>query len=181
MAEAPPLASVEDLAVIVKRPSTDALLPLAIRRASDRFRGAVHHPVHKVTDDVTYISGDGSRTLLLPAAPVVGSVAIVVTDLDGITTLDPSKYQVGRRNGIITRTDNHGFPVGLENIEVTYTHGYDPIPGEISDVVLDQAAAIATTLAHVQQESGGSQSASYRTGVSQNWTDMVTKYSLGDR
>jgi hypothetical protein len=108
-------------------------------------------------------------------------VAIVVTDLDGTTTLDPSQYQIGRRNGIITRTDNHGWPVGLENIEVTYTHGYDPVPGEISDAVLDQAAAIAMTLAHVQQESGGSQSASYRTGVNQNWTDMVTKYSLGDR
>jgi hypothetical protein len=181
VADAPPLADVNDLAVLVQLPSTDPRLPLAIRRASDRFRGAVHHPVHLVTDDVTYVSGDGSRTLLLPAAPVVGSVAIVVTDLDGTTTLDPSLYQIGRRNGIITRTDNHGWPVGLENIEVTYTHGYDPVPGEISDAVLDQAAAIAMTLAHVQQESGGSQSASYRTGVNQNWTDMVTKYSLGDR
>jgi hypothetical protein len=171
------LATPEQLATLTKLPANDPNLLLALERASDRFRAAVGYPVHQVTDDVIWLDGDGTDTLLLPAAPFT----TLSVELNGAALVAGSGYQASRRAGILRRAG--GWPDGLENIKVTYTHGWVIIPGAIVDAVLEQAATQAKDLAHIASESAGGQSITYGAqamiGVTQKWVDAVEKYSLG--
>lgn len=177
MAE-PYLATPEDLAILTKLPAASPVLLLALNRASERFRAAVGHPVHQVTDDVVLLDGDGSNLLLLPAAPATQ----IRVKVDGAAVTD---FVANQRAGILRRAAR--WPDGLGNIEVTYTHGYAVIPGGIQDAVLEQAAVQATVPAGVQSESSsGGMSITWglhaTAGVTQRWSDAVEAYRLrGDR
>lgn len=173
----PPLAEAGDLALLLGVPATDGKLLLALARASSRFRGAVRHIV-SLADDVVLLDGNGSQALILPAAPVVGRPDV---EIDGQTVTD---FSVSR-SGMLRRAG--GWPDGLGNVQVSYTHGYDEIPGDIQDAVLEQAELQYKILAGVQQASLGAQSVTFGTqasvGVTQRWTDAVTSHMLnrGDR
>ena len=180
------LANIDELATMTRMPATDARLVAALRRASDRFTAACEHRdgdgnycLLLVTDDEVRVSGRGTDTLLLPSAPVRAVASVRV----GGQLLQPAEYQVGSRIGVLRRV-NGTWPDGLENIEVTYTHGYpaDKVPGDISDAVLEHAATLATSSAHVQQESAMSKSAGYfaaaMVGTTQKWVDAVDRHSL---
>lgn len=175
----PALASAEDLATLTGAVPTDPKLLLALRRASDRFRGDVRHPVSLVTDDVVLLDGNGTRSLFLPAAPIVGTPTVTI-DGDLVTDFRPSV-----KNGILRR--DVCWPDTLGSIQVIYTHGYNDVPGDISDAVLEQAEVQYSVLAGVAQMSLGSQSFAFGTqatvGVTQRWSDAVQKYVLnrGDR
>lgn len=172
------LASPDDLGLIVGRPATDPKVLLALRRASDRFEGEIGYAVALTTETVS-LAGDGSRALLLPAVPVVGQVAVAIS---GLPVLD---FQTAGRAGVLRR--DSGWPDGLDNIVVTYTHGWDKVPGDIADAVLEQAESTYRLLVGVANVQSGSESigyfASVTTGVTQRWTDTVERYQLrsGDR
>ncbi|MBO0596586.1 mobile element protein [Nesterenkonia sp. E16_7] len=169
------LADPADLAVHTRLPADSPRLELAVRRASDRFIGEVGHPVVRVEDDTVELDGNGRQVLHLPAAPIEGTPTV---SIDGDTITD---FQLSLRHGILRRRDGR-WPSGLGNIEVTYTHGHRTIPGDIADAVLEHAATIATSLAHVQQESAGSNSVGFGTqaavGVTQKWSDTVARHQL---
>lgn len=176
MAE-PYLATPQDLATLTKLAADSPILLLALDRASERFRQAVGHPVHLVTDDVILVDGNGSDTLVLPAAPATE----ISVKVDGTAVTD---YSASLRAGILRRAAR--WPDGLGNIEVTYTHGYADIPGGIRDAVLEQAALSATVPAGIQSEAAGGMSVTWgqtaTTGVTQKWSDAVAAYRLqGDR
>lgn len=169
------LAKPSDLALLVGVPPENAKLLLALTRASDRFEGAVGYPVAKVDNDEVDLAGDGGQTLLLPALPVVGTPTV---QIDGTAVTD---FQVGRRFGVMRRAA--GWPDGLDNIRVTYTHGYDEIPGDIVDAVLEQAESTYRVLVGVANVGSGSEQIGYfatvTTGVTQRWTDTVERYQIG--
>lgn len=162
-------------------PSTSPNLELALRNSSGRFRGAVGYPVTRVANDVVYLNGDGSDTLHLPARPVdVHSV-----EVDGLGLSAGVDYSVDRNGGLV-RAKGFRFPDDLGNVKVVYSHGWEVVPEDIQDAVLEHAATMARTLAHLQQNSAGSTQESYgqaaMVGVTQKWSDAVEKYSkLGDR
>lgn len=175
------LANLSDLATKVRKPANDPNVELALRNSSGRFAGAVGYPVSKVENDVAWLNGNGTSTLLLRARPV----EVHEVEADGVV-LDPGDYWQDRDSGIIRLKGGGWFPDGLGNIKVTYTHGWDPIPEDIQDAVLEHAATMARVLAHLQQNSAGSTQESYgqaaMVGVTQKWSDVVAKYSLnGDR
>jgi hypothetical protein len=128
-------------------------------------------------DDVIWLDGNGTDTLLLPAAPV----SSITVELNGQPLAAGSGYKISRRAGILRRPG--GWPDDLENIQVTYTHGWVTIPGDIADAVLEQAATQALVLAHIASETALGQSLTYgaqaMVGVTQKWSDAVEKYSLG--
>lgn len=173
------LAKPSDLATRLGVAASDPGLLLALQRASDRFEGEVGYPILKVEDDVVHLSGDGTRTLLLPAVPVVGEVTVVI---GGSPVTD---FEVARRAGILRRDAR--WPDGLENIEVTYTHGWDSVPGDIADAVLEQAEATYWVLPSVANVAAGSEQMAFfataASGVTQRWSDAVARYELrhGDR
>lgn len=164
------LAEPGQLATLTGLEPTSPKLLLALERASNRFRDAVGHPVHLVTDDVIWLDGDGTDTLLLPAAPFT----TITVKVDGAAVTD---FTPQRRSGILRRSGH--WPDGLENIEVTYTHGYAEIPGGVVDAVLEQAEMQAMVPGYVESEAALNQSVKYTVGVTQRWTDAVEKYSLG--
>lgn len=172
------LAKPEDLGTLVKLPASDPRVVLALKRASNRFRGAVHYPVHKVVDDSIVLDGDGTPALHLPAAPVT---ALTVT-VGGRLLTPGVDYQLNRKNGVLRRIGGV-WPDALESVAVVYTHGWDTIPGDIEDAVLEQASVQAKQLINVQQESAGSTSVTYgalaTVGVTAKWSEAVAKHSLG--
>lgn len=175
------LAKPEDLSTLTRLPQDDPELGLALRRASDRFRGEVGFPVNRVEDDTVELNGDGTRVLLLPALAVdVHFVSV------GGRPLGVGEYSVARSAGIIRlREYGHVFPDDLGNVVVGYSHGWDEIPGDIQDAVLEHASTIALVLTHLQQNSAGSVQESYgaaaMVGTTAKWVAAVQRYSVQGR
>lgn len=181
----PMLADPAELAARLRVDPTDALVALAVRRASDRFRAAVRHPVTQVLGDAVVINGSGSDTLLLPVAPVtaIASVTITWPALTGMPPTLVTGYQADRAHGILRR-DADWWPDGLGNIEVVCDHGYpaDQVPGDIADAVLEQAEQQYLALAGIEQAHQGQQAINFGKnfgGVTQRWVEAVARYQLG--
>lgn len=177
---APPdfLATPEDLAVLVRKSAADPKVRLALRRASERFQGAVGHRVILVEDDVLVRLGSGTDTLFLKAAPV-SAVSVTI----GGETVPPENYTLDPEAGVLYGIT--GYWPYRTPITVTYTHGYAVVPGDIEDAVLEHATTICLAMAHVQQETAGTNNASYMVaatvGTTQKWADTVRKYDLTGR
>lgn len=157
---------------------TDPKLIDALRRLSDRFRGEVGHHVSLVVDETIYLSGKGGRGLLLPATPIVGNPTVRI---DG-TVVPASHYEVGRRDGILRHRT--GWPEGLENIEVTYTHGYSQIPGDIADAILEMAELFFSMTVGIESVTTASESVKIANslingGTTSTWSNVVAKYMRG--
>lgn len=173
----PDLAPAADLATLTGKSASDGKLLLALRRASARFRGAVGHDITRVDGDVVILDGDGGAALLLPAFPVRD----VTVRIDGVAVTD---FRTSPRNGVLRR--DAGWPDQLGNVEVTFTHGWATVPGDIEDAVLEQAEAQLVAITGVQTIQQGARSLTFgaaaTVGVTQKWTDTVEKYRLrGDR
>lgn len=160
-------------------PSDPALL-LALERATNRFIGAIGYRPQHTPETVFYLSGDGGRTLALPVAPI-GTPRVFI---DG-AELPPGAYSVARRAGILCR--RAGWPDGLENIEVRVSYGYEEIPGDIQDAVLEAAEIGSTILPGVDSITTGDETIRFHgarsggraAGVTALWADTVEKYRLG--
>ena len=167
------LASAADLAQRLGTDAADPDLLLALRRASDRFRGEVGYPVNLVEDDTIHLSGDGTETLLLPGRPVIGNPTITVWG-------DPVQgVEIGRRAGILYRYG--GWPRGLDNIEVTYTHGWAVIPTDIQDAVLDVAELAAVIQPGIESVDTGNERVKFLNrmidnGTTRTWARVLAKY-----
>ena len=171
------LADPEDLALRTGVDAANTLLLLRLRQATNRFRTAVGYPVSLQVDDVYFISGRGGSALLLPGRPIVGDP---VVEVDGTAVTD---FQVGRRSG--TLRSDAGWADGLENIKVTYTHGYLDIPEDIQEAVLDVASLVMGGLiAGVESITTGDESVKFTSGtaasgVTQTWVDAVSRHANG--
>ncbi|SDZ51275.1 hypothetical protein SAMN05216215_108719 [Saccharopolyspora shandongensis] len=168
-----PLADPAALARLTGLPVDDLDLLDALQRASDRFRGAVGHPVTLVERDAIVLDGDGTRSLLLPAVPVV---AVHQVDVDG----QPVAEFQWSRNGILRSAT--GWPDQLGVVHIVYDHGYpaDAIPGDIADVVLEQAQMMLDQAPGVASMSTGGVSVSFsRTGITEAWSTAVERYRIG--
>ncbi|WP_263251630.1 head-tail connector protein [Saccharopolyspora rosea] len=173
MAETTPLADPAALARLTGLPADDPGLLGALNRASERFRGAVGHPVTPVVRDEIVVDGDGSRSLLLPAVPVT---AVHQVDVDGQPVAD---YQWSR-NGILRSAGC--WPDRLGAVRVVYDHGYPPneVPGDIADAVLVQAQMILDQNPGVSSMSTGGVSVSFsRVGVTEAWSKAVERHRIG--
>jgi hypothetical protein len=172
------LAAESDLALITRLPADSPKLTLALTRASERFRGRVHHNVTTTTGTLVLV-GNGASKLLLPGIELR---AITAVRVDGAAVTD---FRLLRRTGVLVREPYAVWPKDYE-VEVDCTYGFEPdeIPGDIKDAVLEHAATIALSLAHLQQESAGASSAGYNqnatTGTTQKWVEAVNRYQVGE-
>lgn len=182
-----PLATLED---VKAEPSaaglTDARIAKLIERASAEFRGDTEQQISLVENDTVTLDGDGSTVLLLPELPVHAVTAVVV---DGEPLTEDELKGIWSRRGILRRTDRcTRWPRAGQAIEVTYTHGWDPIPGDIVDVivqrVLDRAGrrygltpASATAGPFTVTYASNNQSEA-AAGVSADWARVVSRYKV---
>lgn len=170
----PDLADVGDLIAALPDGGDEARAEAKVREASARFRAEVRHPVSRVEGDEVTLDGDGSRTLLLPAAPVedVASVEVddVAVDVDW-STAGVLRRRVGR------------WPDRLRAVKVTYTHGYDPVPDEIAEAVLAMARYLMGSQPGVSMMQVGGQMVQSSgmlvdTQVTGPWETVVAAYRL---
>lgn len=151
----PPLATAADL-VAAGATGTDAAMDLALRRASARVRKYTRQDITFVASETVELAG-GERVLRLPQYPLVvdGSNPLTVVELadfSGIewTAIEDRDYS--RLGNELTRgypwqasTRLMGWPwnraqgVWAPKVRVTYSHGYEEVPDDIVDVVLDLA------------------------------------------
>ncbi|QIJ61407.1 mobile element protein [Streptomyces sp. JB150] len=179
---AEPLADPAELAASLGAAADDPKLLWALNAASRRFRGAVRHPVSLVTGDAFTLDGNGTESVLLPAAPVL---AVTSVTLDGTDLVVGTDYSWSA-DGFLRRL-NGCWPDRLRCISGVYDHGYEPIPEDIQEVVIDQARAMFRIDPGVQTKTVGGQSVTFGVqaaiGVTSQWTAAVERYQLnrGDR
>ena len=179
---AEPLADPAELAASLGVPASDPKLLWALNAASRRFRGAVRHPVSAVTGDTVVLDGNGRESVLLPAAPVTDVSSLT---LDGTPLADGADFEWSA-DGFL-RSLGGCWPARLRCIRVVYDHGFDLVPEDIAEVVIDQARALYRIKPGVASKTVGAQSVAFGTqasiGVTAQWTAAVERYQLnrGDR
>jgi hypothetical protein len=179
---AEPLADPEELAASLGVAADDPKLLWALNAASRRFRGAVRHPVSLVEGDAFTLDGNGQKSVLLPAAPVI---AVSSVELDGEVLVDGTDFEWSA-DGYLRRLGGC-WPDRLRCIQGLYDHGLDPVPEDIQEVVIDQARAMYRIDPGVQSKTVGGQSVTFGTqaaiGVTAQWVAAVERHQLnrGDR
>lgn len=149
-------ATTDDLGDYLGEELTGARLTqatLGLEMATAMIQGWTRRRLERVDGDVVALPGTRDRELVLPAWPVV-SVATV--KLDGVAVAATSYRRVGQS---LFRELGWGEPGGI--VEVTYTHGYDPIPEDIRVVTLQMAARSLQNPLGIRQEGIGSYSVTY--------------------
>lgn len=171
------LADPHDLATWLGVPADDAKLLQALAAASSRFRGAVRHHVSLVDGETITLDGNGRGSVLLPAAPVT---AVEAVELDGQALTYRTDYEWSS-DGFLRRVDGC-WPNRLRCLTIVYSHGFDPIPEDVAEVVSDQARAGYTVRPGLTAMTVGGQSLSFGAqasiGVTAQWSAAVEKYRL---
>lgn len=151
----PPLATAVDLES-AGATGTDAALEMALRRASARVRRYTRQDITFVANETITIPG-GERVLWLPQYPLVVDAAnpltvVEVADFSGVewTAIEDRDYsRIGNEltrgypwqapNRLMGWPWNRAAGIWGPKVRVTYSHGYDEIPDDIVDVVVDLA------------------------------------------
>jgi hypothetical protein len=110
----------------------------------------------RVVDDVWTGEGEGSDLLQLPQVPVT-SVLLVTVDGTALAATGWRLLSHGQLRSLV------GCWSTCSLIEVTYTHGFDPVPSWIVGLVCSmvQRAVRPETLAGISQQATGGQSVAY--------------------
>ncbi|WP_394621297.1 hypothetical protein JNUCC0626_20030 [Lentzea sp. JNUCC 0626] len=177
------LADPAELAALTGLPADDSRLVAALVAASRRFAGAVRCPIRRVEQDEVVLDGNGTTSLLLPAAPVT---AVHLVELDGVA-LDAASVQWSA-DGLVERTTP--WPRRRRCLRIVYSHGYDPVPGMVSDAVTQAAHIALNSEPGMSTLAVGGMSVSWSTtfggaqaGATEAWSQAVERYRLnrGDR
>jgi hypothetical protein len=125
-----PFISTADLSAFLDQDVTsDPLAIIALDSACEIIRAYVGQRLNYDELDVVRLNGNGRSSLILPQVPVV-AVASVVADDETVTGTD---YYV-TRSGVLSQTSLYGvWPVGIQNIVVTYSHGYAVLEVDVED------------------------------------------------
>ena len=163
----PPLATAADL-VAAGASGSDEAMDLALRRASARVRRYTRQDITLVTDETVELSG-GERVLRLPQYPLVVDsghllTVVEVADFGGVEWTAVEDRDYSRLGNELTRgypwqapTRLMGWPwnrahgVWAPKVRVTYSHGYDEVPDDIVDVVLDLATMNLTNPGNLRE------------------------------
>lgn len=149
-----------------------------LQAASERFRNEVRRHISLVEDDKIVLDGGGARTLRLPSAPVHTATARIDDE--------PVDIRVSP-NGLLQRRDGRMWPDHYGNVQVTYTHGFDPVPSEIVELVTDAAVGrLATERGLSSLQVGGvtqTFSKTEQSGTTEAWVRGITRWRIrsGDR
>jgi len=167
----PPLATAEDLATALQRPIDPVQAELAIRRASARVRRYTRQDLTFIAQETAELEG-GTQTLQLPQWPLVVDdqnplTVVELADFTGVEYQAIESRDFTRIGSELTRgypwygsrTRLMGWPfnrtlgVWTTRVRVTYSHGYQTIPDDITDVVLDLATMNLTNPFGLRSES----------------------------
>lgn len=150
--------------------TADAGLVSAVASACQMVQTLSGQDLDLATETVT-LDGTGTDALVLPQLPVnnVGTVSIRGT------VVDPQFYDL-KDNGVLVRvygtatTSNQPlfsddwqyvnsysevrWPLGRQNISVTYSHGYGTVPADLQEVALSLASRLVIQGVALQESTG---------------------------
>lgn len=109
--------------------TSDQLAIMAIDSACEIIRAYVGQRLNYDALDVVLLNGNGRSSLILPQVPVVEVAEVVMDDVVLATT----DYYVTRSGVLSRRTLNDVWSVGVQNILVTYSHGYAVNESDVED------------------------------------------------
>lgn len=151
------IATPEELAALLGRTFTDAetiAADIVLAGAAAAIRRYTGQHITLVEDDVAVLQGTWARELVLPQWPVV---AVSSVKLNGFTVATGTWILSGgsklyRGNlPIFNGPDDWGGDLFLSSwlgpmaaVEVTYTHGIDPVPDDVKSICLAAAARAMT-------------------------------------
>lgn len=163
----PPLATVADLATLLGRtfsPAQALQAQALLDQASSIVRAYVRLDITyaTTTDTFTMRRADPLRcgcggAVTLPQRPVE---VVTAVEVDGLATadwwLDGSELLV--RNWSWAQPPAAHQP---PQVEVTYTHGWNPVPGDIAAIVLQAANRVIVNPSGIRSETVGGESVTY--------------------
>jgi hypothetical protein len=154
-------ATVDDLALYLQEEVDQAAGVLALNLATARIQRRTLQQFTAITDDVVVLSG-GRERIILPQDPVT-EISLVRTRWPGedwVTLVDGVNYIAQGAELTYLDSANPGShyylyrlhpPLWPPYVEVTHSHGYAEIPGDVKECCLARAAETLTNpngLAH---------------------------------
>lgn len=98
----------------------------AIQEASVAIQNYCRQQIEQEEDDAITLDSAGGRRLFLPQLPVSDISSVIE---DGEPLVEGDDYKLGQ-HGVLHRVDQN-WAAGIQIVTITYTHGYDPIPGDV--------------------------------------------------
>lgn len=128
---------------------------IAIDAACQIVRDVCGQTLDEVVDDEQVFDGTGTDCLVLPEVPVT-EVSTVSID-DGTDLTEVTDWVLGRQ-GRLLRTSANGaafWPLGRQNVIVTYSHGWSEVPESVRMVALAVANRIVVQGPAMNESIGG--------------------------
>jgi hypothetical protein len=146
-----PFISRDDLGDYLRRDLlADDQALIAVDAACQICRDIAEQTFDLVSDETIKLSGSGTYAMLLPQLPVVSVDNVILDD----ETLEADQYFWDEEGFLFRASHLDLWSVGVHNLEVTYTHGYEEVPTSVRLVALALAARIYDQ-GIVQQETIG--------------------------
>jgi len=123
----------------------DGLLQLYLDTAADRIDSYCNTQFTTGTATSEEYSGDGGRVIWLAHRPAIAITTVVVDD----STLGSTEYELEDYRRLVIpegdynprlRNSSGCWPLGTNNIEITYTYGYAAIPNAVKLATMKLAA-----------------------------------------
>lgn len=131
----------------------------ALDAATQSVRDYCGWHVGPSVSEVLTVKGRGLVTVFLPSLHVTDVASVTV---DG-TLLEPDEY-TWTPVGLLTRVNGPCFALGAR-IDVELTHGHDPVPSSVAEVVMARATRrLGDAGGNIAQVSKGPFSTQYNTG-----------------
>lgn len=163
----PPLATVADLAALLGRtftPEQEAQAQALLDQASSIVRAYVRQDITQATTTDTFTMRRADPLLhrcggvvTLPQRPVVD---VDTVSVNGTAVTD--WWQEG--SDLLVRAWAWDGPPAAHRapqVTVTYTHGWDPVPGDIQAIVMQAANRVMVNPGQIRSETVGGESVTY--------------------
>lgn len=167
MAVLPSLATVADLAALLGRTFTsqqELQAQALLDQASSVIRAYVRQDITRATTTDTYTMRRADPLLhrcggvvTLPQRPIVDIASV---EVGGVETLD--WWQDG--SDVFVRAWAWDQPPAAHRapqVTVTYTHGWDPVPGDFQAIVMQAANRVIVNPSQLRSETVGGESVTY--------------------
>lgn len=180
------LASPAELRSFTQIPELDEdASKIALAGVSRMVRGYCRRAFAATEDEVVYLDGSGSYSLLLPRLPVAGVTEIVEAPGDAtyeITLVEGTHFE-WNEDGLVRRLDGSRWVPRLRYYKVTYSHGED-VPDDVKMLVLRICARAVINPEGLTQEAAAGYSSAFgfdetRLGVlSKPDKDALSEYRI---
>ena len=145
--------SVDDVAALLMLEISDPDEVQACIRAIDEATAAIQNYCHQeleyAANDVLTLDCPGGSKIFLPELPVISVSTVVENEVTLTVTTD---YKLGQF-GILYRV-GRSWAAGVQNVVVTYSHGYADIPDDILGVCTRAASRIYQAGLRAKEQNG---------------------------